>query len=361
LVPGSEVLPALVLRGTGLDLPLSVRLAENSPPRLAAMVCERGLIQAAIDEEGNQSYRARYWVQKLNARQLDVEFPLPAGNCLLNVWLDQKKITNWVALEADPNTARIPIQPKLYSQPSVLEIEYKVPANVKPGKLSWRTTLYAPRFHGEAFLGSVRWQVGMPYSLVALVPTCSLDYHWGIQGWLLEPEPSLTNADLELWRQTNDASLPVSLAFALAGQDHVQILHVSRQLWLLLCSAAMLGLGLVLFVVPLPRMVFWLMAAGLGSAVLAIALFWPGLVPALAFGCEPGFVVLLVLLAVQWMLHESYRRQLVFMPGFKRLKGDSSLIRTGSSGNRREPSTIDAPAPSAGSSAPINHGLTKGS
>ena len=104
-------------------------------------------------------------------------------------------------------------------------------------------------------------------------------------------------------------------------------------------------MGLALNVLPLSRSVFWLVVAGLGIALLIVGLLWPGWVPALLFGCQPGAMVLLVLLSIQWMLQERYRRRLVFMPGFTRLKTNSSLIRSGLGGIRREATTIDAPAP----------------
>ena len=290
IVPGTGVLPALVLQGTGLNLPLVLRLVEPANTRLAPLVCDRGLIQVVVDEEGTQTYRARYLVSKLNARHLDIEFPMAAANCLLNVWLDKQKINNWEPLETVPNVAQVPVQSRLYHQPVVLEIDYKLPAGVTESKRLWRTTLCAPQFRGEVFLGQVRWQVGLPYSWVALVPG-DTDYRWGVQGWLLGPEPSVTSADLESWltkRESSDAPTPVSLAFTRAGQGSVRFWHLSRQVWLLLCSGLLLAIGLALYVLPLPRTVFWLLAVGLGIGVLAVGLLWPGSLPALVFGCEPG-------------------------------------------------------------------------
>jgi hypothetical protein len=80
-------------------------------------------------------------------------------------------------------------------------------------------------------------------------------------------------------------------------------------------------------------------------------LFWPSALGAVIYGCEPGLVVVLLVAAVQWALHQRYRRQLVFMPGFSRRKPGSSLTqprepgRTGSHPptRPREPSTVDAP------------------
>jgi hypothetical protein len=51
------------------------------------------------------------------------------------------------------------------------------------------------------------------------------------------------------------------------------------------------------------------------------------------------------------MLRQRYRRQVIFMPGFTRMKSGSSLLRANSSKRRLgEPSTLDIPQAPAGSS-----------
>ena len=83
---------------------------------------------------------------------------------------------------------------------------------------------------------------------------------------------------------------------------------------------------------------------GLGLIALAAAMFWPGIVPGIIYGCEPGLVVVAGLLSAQWLIHQRYRRQVVFLPGFTRLKTGSSIIRAGASARILEPTTVDAPA-----------------
>src|SRR5262249_43485292 len=77
--------------------------------------------------------------------------------------------------------------------------------------------------------------------------------------------------------------------------------------------------------------------------VTTIGVYSPAALPVIAYGCEPGALVLLVAVAAQWTLQRRYRRQVVLMPGFTRLKSGSSLIRSGSSNRPRDPSTIDEP------------------
>ena len=79
-------------------------------------------------------------------------------------------------------------------------------------------------------------------------------------------------------------------------------------------------------------------------------MFRPTVFYAIAYGCEPGAVVLLLALAFQWVMLERYRRQIVFLPSFRRARTGSSLVRA--NGARRpagEPSTVDAPRPSGSS------------
>jgi hypothetical protein len=66
---------------------------------------------------------------------------------------------------------------------------------------------------------------------------------------------------------------------------------------------------------------------------------------AIAYGCEPGFVVLLAVLGLQWLMHQRYRRQIVFLPSFSRGPAGSSLIRKTPSSRppSGEPSTVDVP------------------
>src|SRR5262249_1025771 len=156
----------------------------------------------------------------------------------------KEKINHWVPLEPVWNIVQIPVKPKAYPQPVILEVEYKLAASFQEGKRFWQTTLFAPQFRGEQFMGRIRWQVNMPPTWAGLVPGGGADYRWGLQGWLLGPEPSVTSADLEAWllgkdgqsKESVEPPQPVSLSFARTGQDHVLLLHLSRQMWLLLCS-----------------------------------------------------------------------------------------------------------------------------
>jgi hypothetical protein len=72
-----------------------------------------------------------------------------------------------------------------------------------------------------------------------------------------------------------------------------------------------------------------------------VALWSPAVLPPVAFGCQPGLAVLVVLLGVQWLVQERYRRQVVFLPGFTRMQPNSAVLQAAK--KPREASTVDVP------------------
>jgi hypothetical protein len=76
---------------------------------------------------------------------------------------------------------------------------------------------------------------------------------------------------------------------------------------------------------------------------LALVVLAPALAGQVAYGCQPGLLVLLLFLLVQWLLHERYRRQIIFLPSFSRPRTGSSLSRAEAARPNGEPSTVDAP------------------
>jgi hypothetical protein len=348
IVPERDSVPALVVHATGASTPLALRIHDPGAAKLAALVGERTLIQVRLDDEGNQHYRVRYFVRKLAVRELNVELPVAIRPNLLAVRLGPEKQSKALAWD-DPvwNVARISIPAALtpaQSGPVVLELEYKVPA--AESVWLWQSTLHAPQFHGEVLQGAVRWQVELPRDPVAVVlaENVHLDYHWSLQGWLLAPETHVSSAVLEQWLTGKESaeSGAASLSFWRQGTAPVLLLHVPRPVWLLMCSATVLIMGLGLYLLPWGRLGLAMAAFFISLAVMALALWWPATLPPVLFGSQPGIVVLTVLLGTQWLVQERYRRQVVFLPGFTRLQANSSLARA--QGKKpREASTIDAP------------------
>jgi hypothetical protein len=346
IVPEKKALPGLVLHAAGPTLSLNLQLSEGATT-LPALVFDRGLIQFTLAEDGSQICRARFLVRQLNATHIDVRLPGPVLN--LSVALNKELINNWSLLEGESQVVRIPVRPVLDSNSMVLEIGYRLPATMAEGEKPWQATLYPPHFRNEVFLGRVRWQVNLVPGQVALVSSknVEVDYQWSWRNGLCTPEPAWSGEELERWLTGEKNPAPAdsgTVIFWRASLSPVRIWHFSRQIWLGLCSGGLLLLGLGLFCCPISRFAFWSFIIFLALGVAALGVLWPSLLPPLAYGLQPGLVVLLLVLAVQWLLHERYRQQLVFMPGFTRLKSKSSLVRASSISRPKEPSTVDAPA-----------------
>ena len=75
-----------------------------------------------------------------------------------------------------------------------------------------------------------------------------------------------------------------------------------------------------------------------------MAAAWPLLAALIAYGCQPGLTVLLVLGLLMWLLAERRRRQAVYLPNFARTRAGSSVERSqGEAGVPQQPSTVDVP------------------
>jgi hypothetical protein len=288
-------------------------------------------------------------VRKVNADHLDIELPVAIEGCLQSITLAGQRINHWRPI--DWNVVRLPLEPDLYTQPVVLDLVYKLPASFAADKGFWRSVVHPPIFRPEVLIARQRWDVTLPSSAVGILlgKGTSLDYTWGLQNGLLAPRAAVTSEDLDAWltgkESTEAPAGEPSLAFDRLAQTPVAIFHLPWKLWLLSCSGTLLLVGISLLFLPLPRSVFWLVLGLLGLALLMAGLLWPATLPALVFGCEPGLLILLLLLGVQWLVQERYRRQVVFMPGFSRSSANSSHS-SGSGKRPREVSTVDAPAPS---------------
>jgi hypothetical protein len=253
------------------------------------------------------------------------------------------------------------VEPSVYLKPLLLELQYRIPSELSREQSAWRTKLMPPAFSDSIFVDRVRWQVACPTGWVTLLPGFgqSWEAKWEWQGSLLTPRPALSSADLEHWltgsggadSSGGSAEVPEDLSPGLvcgrASLASLDLVYVWQPIWLLACSLMLVGacLGLVIAArSPRSRGWLWMAMGGLGLIALAAAMFWPGIVPGIIYGCEPGLVVVVGLLSAQWLIHQRYRRQVIFLPGFTRLKSGSSIIRAGASARILEPSTIDAPA-----------------
>lgn len=352
---GTEVvagrgLPSRVLVGDGLRLPLWLRL-DPAPPLLAGVVIDRALVQVKVDEEGSEEYRVRYLLSNLHAPHLDLKLPAPGAGLSLQVRLAGAP-ASWGYRGEGGRVVRVPLGPGLPAGPIVLEVTYRLPRNQPEGEGLWQTSLHPPEVLGNVFLGRVRWQVTLPpgWLPVALGSDVHAEVEWGWRGWLPGPQAAETAAKLEEWvsgqATADDGSLP-SLVCSRTTMEPLRLLRPPLQAWFLICSGTLLLAALLLYTLPLSPSAFWLTTSLLAVGLVAAGLVWPAALPPVIYGCLPGAAVLAALALVQWTLHQRYRRRVVFMPGFKRAKPGSSLVRT-TSLRPREPSTVDAPASTSG-------------
>jgi hypothetical protein len=143
-----------------------------------------------------------------------------------------------------------------------------------------------------------------------------------------------------------DAPGAVALVGWQTASGPLRVTYAPQQAWLLACSLTVLVLGLAAGLLKWPRGIGWILAVTAALCAAALGLFRPHLFAVLVYGMEPGIVVLVLVLGTQWLLHQRYRRQVVFLPGFQRGKQGSSIQRVGSSNRPRgEPTTVDAPPP----------------
>lgn len=363
IVPERDSLPNLVLRSASLEIPLTLKEIESSHPLLAPAVIDRALIQVVVDDEGAQKYRARLVMSSLNTRTLDLEFPAPLAALKLDVLLDERRLPRLQALDSSGREVengtilRLAVDPDLYRKPLILDLRYELGADQQVEQYGWRSTLYPPSIRGQEFLGRLRWQVSMPEGWITWSPgdNRASRLRWGLRGGLLRPLIATTTDELERWLAPNLAGVDTppagpenetSFATSRSSLAPLRLVHAGQPIWLLGCSLLILLIGITLGVVAVPRVVLW---TGLAAGLLILAglvLTWPELIPWILYGCEPGLLVLVIVLGLFGWHQFSSRRASTFQPSVARRGGGSSLIRGGSSARLRvEPSTVDAPPP----------------
>ena len=346
VVPGRDSLPAHVLLSKAQNPLLMLRL-EAAPAQLATAVIDRVLVQVLVDEEATEQYRARFLLTKLHATTLDVRMPLPLANLDPKFVLDGKAVS-WQPRDNTGLVAKLIIDPNLYGRPVVLEVTYQLPRGQPTREGLWHTTLHPPVLDGDVFLGKVRWQVTLASSQLAVAARgdATTDQEWQWRGWLPALAPGLTTNDLELWltgQELTDLGPEASLVSGRASLEPLRVFRVPKAMWFLICSGTVLLVGFLIYVFP-PPPTGWLALVAIALAgVATTGWLWPTILPAVIYGAAPGLLVLGVLLLLQWLMHERYKRQLLFLPGFTRVKTAALLPKANGVQRGREASTIDAP------------------
>ena len=251
-------------------------------------------------------------------------------------------------------------------KPAVLELSYQLPPD-RTASTAVSTGLRAPVPMGEPGSVPTRWQITAPPGWVVIGSGgrardgSRLGPARLAAGAAVEPDRGRPGTLARRRRAARIGGRGGRFTDADAGSlarrgGRAATLHAPQQVWLVGCSLVLVLLGLLLARLPcrpspdggsLVRRWAWLLLAVVLAALVLGVLLWPTLAGQVAYGCQPGAVVLLVIALVQWLLHEAYRRQIVFLPSFSRSRSGSSLLRREPERPHGEPSTIDAPAPEA--------------
>lgn len=355
-------LPALVLRCSSLAVPLlSLKL---EPAEVPPTVVERVLIQASVGDWGAQTYRARFLITRLTSRSLEVELPAPPASINLGLLWDNRRVTLQTVDESGSESdvgriVRFSVDPDPGRLPALLDVHYQLVSGRDAERPSgWRpiTLLQPPILRGRVFVWEKRWSVRLPGGALPLYAGDGsvMEQRWDWRGWLPGPRPAMSSAELEAWFTGGDPETrpeeEPSLVCRQSAVRPLSVVEVPQQAWLLGCSLLVFAAGFALYFLPLSRGQFWGVVVGLVVLLPIAAVLWPGVLPALVYGCEPALLVLALVFVYAWVRQRRYRRQVVFMPGFSRLKAGSSLVRSKPGDRpRREPSTVDVAPPGSGS------------
>jgi hypothetical protein len=347
IVADRENLPALVLEG-GLERSLPLSLTRTNPGTQAAALIDRILVRAQATESGLQIYRTKFLLSQLNVHQLNIDLPALLARSNVEIRFGGGVIPFEMlddsGREVDVGkTVRIKPQPDLFHEPVPLEVRYEIDANRIGGNGPMQSTFVPPRIQNGLLLGRMRWAIRLPggWMVVRARPTATAEQRWGWSGFLFSPQPAYSGAALDQWVQKSDKVLQIgdwrdSFVAWQDGPEPLQLLQVPQRIWLLGCSLVLLALGFFLLFVPLARLIFWAVLVSLGMMAVALELLWPEMFSAIVFGCEPGIVVLILATVIYGALHHRYRRRVILLPGFTRVKPTSSVIRSGGSERRRD-------------------------
>lgn len=339
-VPDRRSLPALVLYGVGVELPLALHLTEIGI--VLRPVADSVVVLVRFEDAGVQNYTARFHLPQVQTAAL--EFELPPDTLNLKVFVNGAPAESYDLLPDAGAGPVIRVPARNGFRDSTVTLVYQRPWDRLAGTAAmlWRWQFTPPRLSG-GHVGDVRWVVPLPARSVPLSwsPRTVLQQRWGLWGVL----PELRPATVPLPDDGTDATPDAAQSLYTAGLEPVQVMAVPRALWVAVCSLAVLGIGGLLAAVRRRPFALWAGLATLTVAAGVAGVFCPQ--PALAAVAAglPGAAVLVPILVTVWALHSRHRRRIEHMPGFVRPRFDPSPSAVnGSSARRRlEPSTVDAP------------------
>ncbi len=353
-----ELLPAgatmLVVRGSGLNLPLSVQMrdAENGGAGLPLVWIDRTLIQAQA-ADAVQRYRARFHLQKWQARSLDLELPANVGDLDLRV-NDQHVDPREAPSEGSSGRViRVPLPVWRERQKLLIDLKYTLPGAASEGWGGAMTRWQPPRPRGRVAVAAVRWQMALPgRAIPLLLGDAVCEDRWTIRDAYAQPVPAYGTQDLDQWiadgqESKGDGSSGwemsgAGLTVRPAGLAPLVIMVIPRAAWFMAISLIVLIGGLL--VSRLPRRAAGILLAPLGAGAVIAFFIWPQPAGQALMAAQPGLAILALVLALQRFVQWRYRRRLARMPGFSRIHTESALARSNGKRSVRETSAVDTPA-----------------
>jgi hypothetical protein len=362
IIEGRSSLPSLVITSRH-DEPVSLELTKTAFPVVSAIV-ERALVRVVLDSSGPWSYRARLWVGQLALRRLRLKLPYRIVRSDIDVRVGDKSVPVNVIDEAglaasSGQRIQLELEPTLYASGVLLDLRYQVRPEHRPEQNPVSLVLRPPILEDAMIVGRTRWQLILPAGYMALEVGggAVTERRWGWWKGLLAPRPAAASRELDYWidssgRQPIEEDIEPTLVCWQASMAPLPLALVPERLWLFGCSLGLLLLALAFVLARRGGLLFSSVAIIACAGLVAISVYWPGALPMILFGCEPGVLVILAIVAFQWLLNVRYHRQIAALPGFTRLKSGLPAARSESSNGQRPPSTVDVP-PKRGSSVSL--------
>jgi hypothetical protein len=361
----ASVAPQLALSAMDLEKPLWIKLQPVENPRETLLVVDRAGFELSPVASGKSAFRARFRLHPVRSESVVLRLPgAPSALRLESVRLNGSDVPpgalSFSADKADASSTdvAIPLQPHHLQHPVDVDLQLSL---LDEAVLAWGAIRRLPcvEVPEASPVHWVRWRVELPQGRlpIQISGDAELEQPWHWLVWLQAPQPTAGLQSFEQWiapgaDTTAERATRPSFSFSQQGSlSSFWLLQVPRSAWLLLCSLAALVIGTTVSSVP-GRLRLALL--GLAAILLALlAVVSPALGIAVVYGMQPGLLVLLLVLGVLWIQQQRWRRQVVMLPSFARLKASgSSMVRSSSLRHpQAQPSTVDG-APSTPATPP---------
>jgi hypothetical protein len=317
--PDRDSWPAVCLTATrsgGEPIPALTLDTAEGPNATTDTIVERAELIADLAPDAPHGLIARYWLSRWPAAGVPIDLPPgPAAD----VFVDGKRVEHRAADAGE--TFVIPV-PESRAGRGFLAVEIRLSKSATPGEFR------APTWPRATNRSDPRWVVLGPPGSVLLDPRPALtpDGVWAWRG--------LPNGFAFVPREDPDGLRPGSASHVLAGRpsgagDMVRVVTVPRPIWVVACSFVVLSWGV--FGLRRPD---WAGRIVLASSLLAAGAYAlrPQITAQFLSGAQPGFVVVLVLMAGRAAHRRWLARRERTWPAFSDIDPVTTPVPVGRSG-----------------------------